>query len=93
MYLYIGGQTTVPFSQIVGIFDLDTATASRHTRGFLERAQRDGAVSGVLNELPRSFILCGDRERRTVYLSQISSQTLMKRSEDPLPLEDIVNIP
>ena len=38
----------------------------------------------VSDELPKSFVLCARPRRRrdqTVYLSQLSSQTLLRRSE------------
>ena len=36
MYLPIGGDMAVRTKAIVGIFDLDNTTTSRHTRQFLQ---------------------------------------------------------
>ena len=42
-------------------------------------------------ELPKTFVVCGDREGKiTVYISQISSATLRKRTTF---IDDIANIP
>lgn len=42
MYLHLGQSVVVPDRDIIGIFDLDNASYSHLTRGFLERAEREG---------------------------------------------------
>jgi len=72
----------VPCRDVVGIFDLDNASFSRITRTFLERAEREGRVVSVSDELPKSFALCRGKEgKAVVYLSQLSSATLKGRME------------
>ena len=72
-----------PRASIVGIFDLDTATVSGHTRDFLRRAQAAGAVVAMGDELPQSFIvtgaLVGESAADCVYLSPQSSANLSKK--------------
>ncbi len=84
MYLHIGQDAVVRFSDIVGIFDIDTSSISPLTREFLANAQKEGRVVDVTPELPKSFILCRDGSGRqkqdAVYISQISSTTLLKRT-------------
>lgn len=83
MYIHLGQDTVVRKEDVVGIFDLDTATISKHTRDYLARAEKAGDVINITLELPKSFIVCRDGEResgRVVYLSQISSATLLKRA-------------
>jgi len=82
MYLHLGSQIVVPYSSIVGIFDLDNSSVSKHTRKFPEIAQKDGRVVNVSYDLPRSFIVCRNQENYFVYISHISSQTLMKRVDE-----------
>ncbi len=68
---------------IIGIFDLDTSTNSKRTRDYLSAAELQGDVISITNELPKTFIVCRSKERksgRIIYLSQISSTTLLKRS-------------
>lgn len=81
MYLHLGKQVAVPFQCVIGIFDLDNTSVSKHTRKYLEEAQKEGRVINVSEELPRSFIICKENDRTVVYISQISSQTLLKRAE------------
>jgi len=80
VYLHVGQDTVVDMSRVVGIFDLDNSTISKHTRAFLARAQKEKRVVNVSMELPKSFILCTDGEQETVYLSQLAPVTLLKRS-------------
>lgn len=84
MYLHLGQNCMVSEDSIIGIFDLDNSSWSHITRKFLSEADKSGNVISVSEEIPKSFILCSDnnyKERYTIYLSQLSSQTLLKRSE------------
>ena len=81
MYLHLGQDTVVAFDEIIGIFDLDTSTVSKITRDYLKRAETAGRVVNVSMELPKSFTVCKDAKGEvTVYISQISSSTLLKRT-------------
>lgn len=79
MYLHLGQEVVIHTKEIVGIFDLDTATLSAHTRDYLARAEKSRRVVNVSPELPKSFIVTGGENGR-VYISQISAATLLKRS-------------
>ena len=81
MYLHIGKEKIIKTDEIIGIFDLDTATISKATRKYLAVAEKSGEVVNVTTELQKTFIVCNDDGKRTVYISQISSSTLNKRSE------------
>ena len=52
MYLHLGQDTIVNQRDIVGVFDMDNSTISRHTRSFLSKAQKEGRVVNVSMELP-----------------------------------------
>ncbi len=81
MYLHIGKEKIIKTDEIIGIFDLDTATISKATRNYLAAAEKSGDVVNVTTELPKTFIVCKENGKRRVYISQISSATLNKRSE------------
>ncbi len=82
MYIHLGQDTVIKTSDIIGIFDLDNTTVSKNTRTFLSKAEKSGEVVNVSFELPKSFIVCANKKNnRKVYISQISSNTLLKRSE------------
>ena len=84
MYIHLGQNTVVKKDDIIGIFDLDTSTVSIHTRKFLEVAQKQNQVINVTDELPKSFVLISNRKKNTVYISQLATSTLEKRSENTL---------
>lgn len=79
MFLHLGKDTMVKTREIVGIFDLDTASLSKKTREFLTLAQKGGRVVSTTNELPKSFIVMAN-PNATVYISQLASSTLKGRA-------------
>ena len=82
MYLYIGQETVVLRREVVGIFDLENTTVSRDSRDFLAQTEKKGRVVSVGEDIPKSFIVCRNAAgEETVYLSQISCATLLKRAE------------
>ncbi len=97
MYLHLGRDVSVPQDDIIGVFDLDTTSYSKRSREFLRNAQNAGAVINISDDLPKAFVLCaphrtarsrrsGKRGKSRVYISQISSATLLKRVESgPIP--------
>ncbi len=80
MYLHLGQDMVVRKCDILGIFDLDNTSHSHITRQFLKNAEKSGRVRDISGELPRSFIVTADGES-LVYLSQISTLTLLRRFE------------
>lgn len=84
MFIHLGGDVTVNSKEIIGIFDLDTSTVSKHTRNYLSAAEKNGDVVNVTFELPKSFVVCRDARRpsgQVVYISQLSTATLYKRTD------------
>lgn len=89
MYLHLGQNTVVRTSDIVGIFDIENSSLGKSTRRYLSEAEKQGKVVNVSMELPKSFVVCEEREGTKVYISQISSATLRKRTGY---IEEISNI-
>jgi hypothetical protein len=80
MYLHLGQNVVVPSDTVIGIFDMDNTTGSYLTRAFLNGAEKAGQIVNISDDLPKSFIVCCADSERKVYLSQLSSSTLLKRS-------------
>lgn len=89
MYIHLGGDTVVRVSNIIAMFDLDTASVSKITREYLSTIEDRGQVVDVSGEIPKSFVVCEIDNRSVIYLSQISTQTLLKRAEF---LDGIANV-
>jgi hypothetical protein len=83
MYLHLGNEVSLITRDIIGIFDLDTATVSKDTRDFLKRSEENDIVTNVSSDLPKSFVLCRYNEEIQVFVSAISADTLRKRASYP----------
>lgn len=79
MYLHLGAGAVVRSESIVGVFDLDNTSQSHLTRKYLTAAEKNGQVINVAEDIPKSFVVCKDESGMRVYLSQMSTQTLLKR--------------
>ena len=84
MYLHIGNGVSVRDKDVIGVFDLDTATVSKITRKFINEKQKAGRVEYTDTDLPRSFIVIGDKKNSGVKLSRISSVGLKLRAENEM---------
>lgn len=74
IYLRLYNGYLLKEEEIVGIFDLDTATEAFPTRKFLREAEAKGMVRVASRSIPRSFIVTNDH----VYLSHSSKNALIK---------------
>ena len=81
MYIHLGNEMVVSEKDIVGIFDLETTTISKHTRKFLEVSEKRKQVINVRKKKKKSFIITNKNNENKVYISQISTSTLQKRSK------------
>ena len=79
MYIPIGFDMSVRDRSIIGIFDLDNTTTSKHTRAFLTQAEQNGQVISTTDDLPKSFLLTSEYGMDRVYLCQFNAATLEKR--------------
>ena len=79
MYLHLGAGAVVRSESIVGVFDLDNTSQSHLTRKYLTAAEKSGQVINVAEDIPKSFVVCKDESGMRVYLSQMSTQSLLKR--------------
>ncbi len=88
MYLQLEQNILLPKGKILGIFDLDTASWEKNTRNFLAKAEEEGRVFPVSQDLPRSFVVVGeDFGNVTVYLSSRTAGTLATRMSQKIYLQ------
>ena len=81
MYVHAGNSRIIRTKSIIGIFDMDTATMAPATREFLKRAEKDGRLVNIREELPKSIIVTEDPGKK-VYVSQLSVGALIGRSRE-----------
>ena len=80
MFLHLGGDVVIPLHDVIAVFDIDATTVSKDTRDFLRVAEEEGFIKTISSELPKSFIITEKEKKSRIYLSPISSVTLMKRA-------------
>lgn len=81
-YLHIGQNVMLEDKRIIGIFDLDNTSTSKITREFLNTAEQDSVVQTACEHIPKSFVVCDHPyHRQIIYISQLNSQTLLKRTQ------------
>lgn len=84
MYLHIGNKKSVLVENIVGIFDLDTATVAKSTKEFINKMEKRGNVEYDDTDLPRSFVLACEGKVKKIRLSRISTQGLKIRLSEKI---------
>ena len=84
MYLHLGNGKIINTETLIGIFDLDITSQSYLTRQFLTLSEKAGHVINAAEDIPKSFVVCSENGKKTVYLSQMASATLLKRSEESI---------
>ena len=82
MYFHAGQDFVLNTRDVIGVFDLDTAGASRRTEEYFRSAEDNGAVVDLCapGSLPKSFLVT-DFPDETIYISQLSPVALKKRAE------------
>ena len=79
MYIHLGSDTVVRDSDIIGVFDIENTSVSRITKDYLAASGKRKSAVSVSYEMPKSFIIATVEGREKVYISNVSSATIMKR--------------
>ena len=82
MYLHLGQDTVIMTDSIIAMFDIDACTVSKKTRDFLASSEKKGQVINVSYELPKSFVVCKKHGKTVVYITQLSTKTLLLRAHN-----------
>ena len=79
MYFHAGQDFVLNTRDVIGVFDLDTAGASRRTEEYFRHVESEGAVVDLCapGTLPKSFLVT-DFPDETIYISQLSPAALKK---------------
>ena len=84
MYLHIGSDVLVKTNEVVGVFNLDTGTDLYASRIFLNTAEKKGEIIPIGLDIPKSFVVCKNKNGQKIYLSPLAASTIKKRSKLPL---------
>ena len=64
MFLYLGGDVSVKKTDIIGIFDIDNVNTQKTTKEFLRAAEKSGRILLAGDDLPKSFLLTGEKGKK-----------------------------
>ena len=81
MFLHLGSDVVVNMADVIAILDLDVTSTSKITREFLAVAEDEGFVVNVSEDLPKSFVITEIDKKSRVFVSPISTATLLKRAK------------
>lgn len=74
MFLSLYNGYLLKEEDVIGIFDLDSATEMRDSRRFLRETEAQGKMRVAAKNIPRSFVVTSD----AVYLSHASASSMVK---------------
>lgn len=81
MFLHLGGDTVIPITEIISIMNIKSSCNSKITKEFINISHEDDFINCICEERDaKSFILTERDHQTIIYLSPISSVTLLKRS-------------
>lgn len=81
MYLNLGGSVNVKKSDVIGIFDLDSAPAESQTMEYLRYCEKNNLVTVVGDGIPKAFVLTDNGKETKIYITTVSASSLKGRSE------------
>lgn len=87
MFLHLGNDIYIAKKDIIAICNLDTATVSKYTKMYLSKCEKLGMVETICTDIPKTFVIAKKKNKDRIYLTNISSTTLLKRSESNMLLE------
>jgi hypothetical protein len=79
MFLHLGENFVIPIKEVIAIFDIE-ASNGIDTRHFIKIADEEGFIQRINEDEPKSCIVTERNKKSIIYLSPISSVTLVKRS-------------
>ena len=75
----IGGTSILVKSEVLGVFDLDTASTKTDTKRYLAKNEKDGRVITVGNDLPKSFVVVASGRKELVYITTLAASSIEGR--------------
>ena len=78
--LHLGGDVVISMKDVIAIFDIETSMTSEINKEFLEIAKEEGFIKKISENEPKTFVLVEQGHKTMIFLSPISSSTLLKRT-------------
>ncbi|MEF9935362.1 MAG: DUF370 domain-containing protein [Clostridium sp.] len=91
MFLHLGENVVIPQKEVIAILDIDSVNSIDSDK-FMRISDEEGFVKRINKEKPKSIVLTERDKKSIIYLSPISSVTLVKRSDFKREMNNLTNI-
>lgn len=91
MFLHLGENVVIPQKEVIAILDIESVNSIDSDR-FMRISDEEGFVKRVNKEKPKSIVLTERDKKSIIYLSPISSVTLVKRSDFKREMKNLMNL-
>lgn len=81
MYLHICKNNIIKTENIIGIFDINTIKETREFKNMYLKLKEENQIINISENIEKSFILVKENKKNKAYISNISVNTLEKRTE------------
>lgn len=88
MFVHLGENVSVSLREIIGIFNIEHDGSSSDNILFLKTAGDEEFIHRISDDPPKSFIVAEKDHKSIVYLSPISTQTLIRRARSAFDQEE-----
>ncbi|MBQ8288922.1 MAG: DUF370 domain-containing protein [Clostridia bacterium] len=78
MFLHLSQTCVLDKRDVIGVFDMDTATVSPDSRRFLRECERKKKLHSVAKDIPKSFVLT----ENVVYLASLAPGSIRGHLEE-----------
>ena len=78
MFLHLSPTCVLDKEDVIGVFDMDTATVSPDSRHFLREMERTKKLRSVAKDIPKSFVLT----EKAVYLASLAPTSIRGHLEE-----------
>lgn len=78
-YINVGGTTVLVKDEVLGVFDLDTASTKTDTKRYLAAMEQAKRLEMVGNDIPKAFAVVSAGRKEKVYMTTLSSSSLYGR--------------
>ncbi len=78
MFLHLSQTCVLDKRDVIGVFDMDTATVSPESRKFLRESEKAKKLYSVAKDIPKSFVIT----ENAVYLASLSPTSIRGHLEE-----------
>ena len=83
-YLQLEKGESIEKSEIIGIFDIESASMAQGTKELFKRKEDEHGVISLSNDLPRSFLVVDGEYADSIYITGISTESIKKRLDNEI---------